>query len=168
VTPIIRPETAGDSAVIRSVHRLAFRSEEEARLVDALRAGGYVRVSLLAEVGYQVVGHILFSALDIATARQAVHALALAPLAVIPSHQNQGIGSALVREGLRACREAGHPIVIVVGHPGFYSRLGFSARLAEPLRSPFSGPAFMAIELEHNALAGIEGEVRYPQPFAGF
>ena len=71
----------------------------------------------------------------------------------------------LVREGLRACREAGHRIVVVLGHPEFYPRFGFSARLAERLKSPYSGPAFMAIELVPGALEGVEGEVRYPPPF---
>lgn len=91
--------------------------------------------------------------------------MSLAPIAVLPSHQRKGIGSWLVREGLRACREAGHRIVIVLGHPEFYPRFGFSAKRAEPLRSPYSGPAFMAVELLPDALQGIEGEIRYPPPF---
>jgi putative acetyltransferase len=73
----------------------------------------------------------------------------------------------LVREGLRTCAEAGHRIVVVLGHPEFYPRFGFSATLAGRLRSPYSGPAFMAIELVPGALEGVEGEVRYPPPFEG-
>jgi putative acetyltransferase len=88
-------------------------------------------------------------------------------MAVVPSHQRRGIGSMLVREGLRACAEAGHRVVIVVGHPDFYPRFGFSAKMAEQLSSPYPGPAFMAVELVPGALAGVEGEVRYPPPFAG-
>jgi putative acetyltransferase len=88
-------------------------------------------------------------------------------VAVIPLHQKQGIGSALVREGLRLCRARGHRVVIVLGHPGFYPRFGFSARLALPLRSSYSGPSFMALELVPGALDGVEGEVRYPPPFEG-
>ena len=71
----------------------------------------------------------------------------------------------LVREGLKACGEAGHQIVVVLGHPEFYPRFGFSVELAGCLRSPFSGPAFMAIELVPGALEGIAGDVRYPPPF---
>jgi putative acetyltransferase len=89
----------------------------------------------------------------------------LAPLAVVPSHQRRGIGSLLVGEGLRACAEAGHRIVVVVGHPDFYPRFGFSAKLAERLKSPCSGPAFMTMELVAGALEDVEGEVRYPPPF---
>jgi putative acetyltransferase len=165
MSPIIRPETTADHAAIREVNRIAFGGDGEARLVDALREGGHAKVSLVAEVHGQVVGYILFSALPIVTPEREIQALSLAPLAVAPSHQRRGIGSILVSEGLRVCRGAGYGIVIVLGHPEFYPRFGFSAKLAEPLKSPYSGPSFMAVELLTNALQGIEGEVRYPPPF---
>jgi putative acetyltransferase len=161
----IRPEATDDHAAIREVNRLAFGQEDEARLVDDLRDGGYVRVSLVAEEAGRIVGHILFSDLPIETPRGIVGALALAPMAVLPDRQRRGVGSALVREGLRACTERGQQIVVVVGHPDFYPRFGASARLAERLAAPFSGPAFMAWELVPGALEGVEGEVRYPPPF---
>jgi putative acetyltransferase len=148
------------------VNRLAFVGEDEARLVDALRDGGYVRASLVAEEGGRVVGHVLFSDLPIVTEGGTIEALALAPLAVTPDYQRRGVGSLLAREGLRACTEAGHRVVIVVGHPEFCPRFGFSAAMAERLRSPYSGPAFMAVELVPGALEGVEGEVRYPPPFS--
>jgi putative acetyltransferase len=160
----IRPEATADHMAIREVNRLAFGGDDEARLVDALREGGYARVSLVAEEDGRVVGHILFSELPIETRSGTRAALSLAPVAVVPSHQRRGIGSMLTREGLRACTEAGHRIVVVLGHPEFYPRFGFSATLAERLRSPFTGPAFMALELVPGALEGVEGEVRYP-PF---
>src|SRR5205823_10756103 len=122
---LIRSETSADYEAIRHVNHLAFGQEDEARLVDALREGGYVRASLVAEQAGQVVGHILFSDLPILTAAGTVSALALAPLAVLPEFQNQGIGSALIRRGLAVCQEQGHQIVVVVGHPPFYPRFGF-------------------------------------------
>jgi putative acetyltransferase len=164
---IIRVETNEDHAAIRDVHRRAFGQEDEGRLVDALRSEGYSRLSLAAAQGDQIVGHILFSELAIVTDRALVGALALAPLAVVPECQRRGIGSALVREGLALARSAGHRIVIVLGHPGYYPRFGFSTALAGPLRSRYSGPSFMALELEADALDGVAGEVRYPPPFEG-
>jgi putative acetyltransferase len=164
---VIRPETIVDHAAIRDVNRLAFAGEGEARLVDALRDGGYAKVSLVAEVDGQVVGHILFSTLPIIAPEGTVEALALAPMAVIPSHQRRGIGSMLVWEAMRNCAELGHRIVVVVGHPEFYPRFGFSAKLAERLKSTYSGPAFMALELVAGALEGVEGDVQYPPPFDG-
>jgi putative acetyltransferase len=168
MNPFIRRECPDDRAAIWQVNQLAFGREDEARLVDELRDGGYVRVSLVAKLGGHIVGHILFSRLPIATGRGILEALALAPLAVVPSYQRRGIGSSLVTEGLQACREAGHRIVVVLGHPEFYPRFGFSAKLAERLKSPYAGESFMARELVAGALDGVEGEVRYPPPFERF
>ncbi len=165
---VIRPETASDFDAIREVNRLAFGQDAEARLVDALRNCGYVRGSLVAEMDGQVIGHILFSDLPIITDAKVVPALALAPLAVLPEFQNQGIGSKLVRVGMQHCREQGHRIVIVLGHPNYYPRFGFSAKLAARLDSPYAGEAFMAVELSPGALDGITGRVEYPPPFSEF
>ena len=166
MSPIVRPETTADHAAIREVNRLAFGREDEARLVDALRDGGYVRASLVAEEDGQVVGHILFSDLPIVTPGGMVPALSLAPMAVIPSHQRRGIGSMLVREGLRACRVGGTSDRGRPGPPRVLPPvrlLGEAGRAAEV--AVYSGPAFMAVELVPGALEGVEGEVRYPPPF---
>jgi putative acetyltransferase len=164
--PLIRPETSADYEAIGHVNRLAFGQDAEAWLVDALRDGGYLRVSLVAEQAGQVVGHILFSDLPIVTEVGTVPALSLAPMAVLPEFQNRGIGSALVRRGLELCREQGHGIVVVVGHPHFYQRFGFSSKLAVQLDSPYSGrESFMAVELVPGALDGVAGQVQYPSPF---
>jgi putative acetyltransferase len=166
MTPTIRHETPADHEAIRHVNRLAFGQDDEARIVDSLRSGGYARVSLVAEVNSVVVGHILFSDLLILTDGGTVPALSLAPMAVLPEFQKQGIGSALVQKGLEACRNQGHRIVVVLGHSHFYPRFGFSAKLAVPLSSPFSGrDSWMALELVPGALEGSSGWVRYPPPF---
>lgn len=164
----VRTETAADFAAIREVNRLAFGQDAEAQLVDALRAGGFVRASLVAGRDGRVVGHILFSELPIITEAGNVSALALAPMAVLPELQKQGIGSALVHAGLDHCRALGHHIVIVVGHAKFYPRFGFSPQLAARLQSPYAGEAFMAAELTPGALDGINGRVDYPPPFRSF
>ena len=165
---LIRTETTGDYPSIREVLRQAFGREEEGRLVDSLRDGGFARLSLVALEDGPFVGHILFSELVIAMDQGSVPALSLAPLAVLPERQRRGLGSMLVQEGLRLCGNSGDRIVIVLGHPEYYPRFGFSAKLAQPLRSPYAGPAFMALELETGALDGVAGEVRYPPPFETF
>ena len=166
MNPLIRPETRADHEAIRQVNRLAFGQDDEARLVDSLRDSGYVRVSLVADQTGEIVGHILFSNLPIVTNAGIVPALALAPMAVLPECQNQGIGSALVRRGLEVCKEQGHRIVVVLGHPQFYPRFGFSSKLASALASPFGGgESWMALELVPRALADVRGRVDYPPPF---
>jgi putative acetyltransferase len=165
----VRPEVPADHEAIRHVNRLAFGQDDEARLVDALRDGGFLRVSLVAERAGRVVGHILFSDLPIITGTGTAAALALAPMAVLPELQNQGAGSALVQKGLEACRQQGHRVVVVLGHSHFYPRFGFSAKLAAHLESPFSGSeSFMAVELVPGALDGVVGRVQYPPPFGAW
>ena len=166
MTLTIRLETAEDHEAIRHVNRLAFGRDDEAGIVDALRDGGYARVSLVSEVNGEVVGHTLFSDLSILTDNGIVPSLSLAPMSVLPAFQKQGIGSALVQKGLEVGRDQGHRIVVVLGHSLFYTRFGFSAKLAEPLSSPFWGrDSWMALELVRGALEGISGWVRYPPPF---
>jgi putative acetyltransferase len=167
--PIIRQSTSQDESAIRDVCRQAFGGDDEGRLVDALREGGHQRVSLVADIGGEVVGVIVFSELAIVTQSASIPGLALAPLAVLPAHQRRGLGSMLVTEGLRVCRESGHAIVIVVGHPEYYPRFGFTAECALPLKCRFSsGPSFMAIALSDGALDHVSGEVRYAPPFDQF
>jgi putative acetyltransferase len=160
----IRPETPDDRMAVRAVNRHAFGGDGEADLVERLRADGLVIASLVAVAGGKVIGHILFSALPIEIPEGDVRAAALAPMAVLPSHQRQGIGGALIRAGLAACRNAGIEAVVVLGHPDYYPRFGFSADAARKLHAPFSGPALMALELTRGVLAG-GGRVRYPAAF---
>jgi predicted N-acetyltransferase YhbS len=96
-------------------------------------------------------------------------ALALAPMAVRPEFQNLGIGSRLIREGLERCRNLGHKIVIVAGHPEYYPRFGFTSSRAKGLEAPFPVPdeAFMVIELIPGALDSVSGMIVYPAPFEG-
>lgn len=165
----IRPETTEDQQAICHANQQAFGGDDEADLVDALRDGGYVEVSLVADIDGEVVGHILFSRVAIITKGGAVQAVSLAPMAVLPEHQRRGIGNKLVEAGLEACRARGHRIVVVLGHPEFYPRFGFSAELARPIESAFDGgEAWMAMELMPGALNGVEGRVEFSPPFSKF
>lgn len=165
---IVRPENTENSeerSVIHSINKTAFGSQDEADLVDELRTEGVVLVSLVAEIQEQIVGHILFSRMSIETPGGSVPAASLAPMAVLPEHQRRGIGGRLVRHGLNLLREQGEQIVIVVGHPNFYPRFGFSTEKSLSLESPFPQDAFMAMELRPGALEGVHGTVKYPAAF---
>lgn len=162
----IRPESIEDGKSVWDVNLAAFGTDAESKLIEALRDGGYVEVSLIAAFEGKVVGHILFSRMTIGTALGTVDALSLAPMAVLPEYQRRGIGSKLVEAGLEACRQRGHKIVLVLGHPQFYPRFGFSVEQAKALASPFgAGDAWMARELQPGALADVAGEVEYSPPF---
>jgi putative acetyltransferase len=86
-------------------------------------------------------------------------------MAVLPEHQRRGIGGQLIRHGLNLLRDRGEQIVIVVGHPDYYPRFGFSSEKTLSLEGPFPQDAFMAMELCPGVLEGVRGPVRYPAPF---
>jgi putative acetyltransferase len=120
---------------------------------------------LVALEGNEIMGHILFSDLPIETNQGVLQAVSFAPMSVNPKYQRHGVGSALVRKGLEICRERGKSIVVVLGHPKYYPRFGFSAELAKNIESPFSGDARMALELRNDDLDNVTGTVRYPEAF---
>lgn len=162
----IRDETPADRAAIRGVVGRAFGDERIAALVDRLREDGVVVASLVAVEDGEVVGHVLFSATPIETNDGIVDGAILAPLAVLPERQGRGVGSALARRGIEVCRERGRQALLVLGHPTYYPRFGFSADLARWVRSKYSdkGQAYMAVELTPGALAN-GGTARVPAAF---
>lgn len=162
---LCRPETRGDLDAIHGLLTAAFGREDEAELVVRLRDEGYATLSWVAELDGRVVGHILFSPLEIVGDAKIVRALALAPLAVAPDCQRQSVGTRLARAALDECRRQGHAIVVVLGHPDYYPRFGFRADLAQRFEAPFAGPSLMALELAPDALAGVAGRLRYAPPF---
>jgi putative acetyltransferase len=161
----IREENTSDAQPIHAINKAAFGHPDEADLVDQLRAEGAVLLSLVAELEQQIVGHILFSRMSIETTAGSIPAVALAPVAVLPDCQRQGIGKQMIRHGLELLRERGERIVIVLGHPEYYRQFGFSTEKAHSLQSPFPPEAYMAIELVPGALEDIRGRVRYPAAF---
>jgi putative acetyltransferase len=162
---LIRPETPDDIPAIAALNREAFGGGDEAELIERLRADSIAVVSLVAVEADMIVGHILFSELAVELDGRPIRAVALAPMCVAKNCQHRGIGSALVRSGLDALRDAGYGAVIVLGHPAYYPRFGFSSKLAEKLAAPFAGSTFMALELAPGALRGGSGKVTYPPAF---
>lgn len=164
----IRPETPADHVAVYEVNRRAFGQAAEADLVERLRREASPYVSLVAEAGEQVVGHIFFSPVEVESGDRSLTVMGLAPMAITPEWQRQDIGSRLVREGLRVCRQQGVQAVVVLGHPEYYPRFGFQPAEGFGLQSEYDVPAeaFMAMELEPGALEGVRGVVRYHVAFA--
>jgi putative acetyltransferase len=163
----IRNEIPGDRAAVHALNATAFETAAEAGLVDALRERARPLVSLVAEDGGAVIGHILLSPVAL-PGHPGLAIMGLAPMAVAAAHRNRGVGSALVRAGLERCREIGCDAVVVLGHPAFYPRFGFVPAAGFGIGCEYDAPAdaFMILELRPGALAGAGGTVRYHAAFA--
>jgi putative acetyltransferase len=161
---LFRHEAPSDIDRIREVVRVAFDSEPTAGLVDALRGQRGLVLSLVAVMNANVIAHVGFSPLVIGDSGEA---LALAPVAVLPAHQRQGVGSGLIRFALDECRKHGHKSVIVFGAPAYYSRFGFVPAATYGLACPFPGGDrhFMLLELVPEAASCLRGAVKYRPEF---
>jgi putative acetyltransferase len=121
---------------------------------------------MVAESGGEVVGHILFSPVSIEPPAQNWNALGLAPLAVIPGHQRQGIGGKLIKAGLQRCQELGFELVVVLGHPAYYPKFGFTTASDYGLDNEYQADeAFMVIGIQPGVLKKYEGLVKYATEF---
>jgi putative acetyltransferase len=125
---VIRDETADDAGVISEVTIAAFKTLEisnhtEQFITAALRAAKALTVSLVAEVDGRVIGHIAFSPMTISDGTPNWYGLG--PVSVLPAYQRQGIGKALVEEGLSRLKEMHAQGCCLVGHPDYYGRFGF-------------------------------------------
>ena len=161
----IREEQPGDAAAIRDVNRRAFGKDQEANVVDALRSNGAWLLSLVATLDGQVVGHIIYSPITIA---ESLIGAALGPMAVLPEHQRQGIGTKLVDVGNQRIEKAGWPFIIVVGHANFYSRFGFVPASVHGIRCQWEVPddVFMLLILDQAKMYGVSGLAKYRHEFS--
>ena len=157
---MIRDETRKDVSAVRRVVVAAFDQAAEADLVDALRESDDAVISLVAEDDGEIIGHIMFSRLQAPD-----QCVALAPVSVTPSHQNQGVGSKLILEGLARAKHDDWQAVFVVGEPEYYKRFGFSAATADKFEAKYPKPYFMALELAPHSLSERTGAVIYAPPF---
>jgi putative acetyltransferase len=163
----IRDERSEDASSVRAVNLAAFETAVEAELVDAVRDQAAPIVSLVAEDAGTIVGHILFSPVTLVHGPN-LPMMGLAPMAVVPDRQRQGIGSRLVLEGLERCRRSGVAAVVVVGHPAYYPRFGFvpGSRFGIGCEYDVPDDVFLIRELHQDALRGLSGTVRYHPAFA--
>jgi putative acetyltransferase len=163
---LIRLEREADWPAIDHANGQAFGGDDEALIIRRLRDDRLVAASLVAEQDGTIIGHLMLSWLSAFVEGRPLRAVALAPLAVVPERQRHKIGSRLVEASIQVARQRGAEAMIVLGHPDYYPRFGFSAAAAKGLAAPFSGNAFMALELVPNSLAGKTGSVHYPAAFA--
>ncbi len=164
----LREERPGDIPAVRSVNELAFGRPQEADLVDTLRQSCPEAMSLVAEEEGRVVGHILFTPAVIDSGGKSTRGMGLAPMAVLPERQRDGIGSALVEHGLRLLQDSSGPFVIVIGHPDYYPRFGFELASKYGIACQWEGvpdEAFMILVLDEAAMEGVAGLVRYRDEF---
>lgn len=160
----VRREQATDISAIREIHGRAFGQDDEGVIVDALRANDAALLSLVAVVDERIVGHILYSPAHLGD----IAGAALGPMAVLPGYQRQGIGSRLVEAGNEQLRDTGCPFIVVVGHPAFYPRFGFTPARATGLSCEWEVPddVFMVRVLDGPRMRAASGVVRYRPEFS--
>jgi len=164
----IRTENPEDVEAVRNINIAAFGRENEANLVDRLR-GSASTFSFVALLSDRIVGHIFFSPVVVeGKCSRNLSILGLAPVAVLPNYQRQGIGTLLIRQGLKECARSGFNAVVVLGHPDFYSRFGFIPASRKSLKCEYDVPdeAFMVLELESGALEDCSPTVKYRSEFS--
>jgi putative acetyltransferase len=164
---IVRPESPADAVVIEAVTVAAFvnaphAAHTEQFIVAALRKAGQLTVSLVAELGGEIVGHVAVSPVVLTDGSPGW--FGLGPISVLPGHQGRGIGSRLMNEALRLLRERSAAGCVLVGDPGYYRRFGFRAAPsltypgvpAEYLLALAFGPAVPRAEVRFHAAFGAK------------
>lgn len=172
----IRQEETGDYPAVFKVIEQAFEKEElsdhkEQFLVERLRKSpAFIpELSLVAETGSAIVGHILLTRIFIKSSHRTYNSLALAPVSVLPEYQGKGIGGALIQYAHSKARELGYQSIVLLGHENYYPRFGYRQAHIFGIVLPFEAPKenCMAIALTENGLEGVSGTVVYPKEFMG-
>ena len=160
----VRPEKPEDREAVRAINERAFGQPQEADIVDRLRESCDDVLSLVATREGVVVGHILFSPVTLEQSGGIVEGMGLAPMAVMPEHQNRGIGTALIETGLAMLRDRRCPFVVVVGHPAYYPRFGFEPASRYGVVSQWASvpdEAFMMLVFEEGSAGSMSGVARF-------
>jgi len=164
----VRREQPQDVPAVRLINERAFGQPQEANIVDKLRAACPGLLSLVAEQEGQVVGHILFSPTTIEGPHGVLKGMGLAPVAVMPECQRQGVGSQLIRAGIAALKETGCPFIILLGHPEYHPRFGFERASRYGIRPQWEGipdEAFMILWFDPAAGQGVSEVGLYRSEF---
>jgi len=164
----IRKEKESDIEKIWKVNAEAFESEAEANLVNALRDSGISFISLVAEENKEIVGHILFTPVELISDDSGLKLMGLAPMAVLPKLQKKGIGSQLVKTGKENCSAQGYDAIVVLGHAEYYPKFGFVPSVKYGIKSEYDVPeeSFMVLELNESSLRNKKGIIKYHAAFS--
>ena len=162
---LIRPEQPQDVDLITEVYQLAFERDDEANLVKQLREQASPTLSMVAQTqDRQIVGHVFYSPATIQTAEGDVAGMGLAPMAVHPDYQQQGIGKQLIKHSLDPIAQMKIPYVIVLGHADYYPQFGFVPASLRNIRCQWTGipdEAFMILILDPTAMQLVSGTAFY-------
>jgi putative acetyltransferase len=164
----IRKEQPSDILAVRAINEKAFGQQAEPNIVDAIRTACPQAISLVAEYDDQLIGHILFSPVVIESEKETVAGMGLAPMSVLPEHQRRGVGGRMVKTGLDMLRRSACPFVIVLGHPAYYPRFGFTPASGHHIDCQWDGvpdEAFMVLILDGDRMKGVTGIARYRNEF---
>ena len=171
---IIRQEKDSDHQAVFDLIEKAFRMMEKSDhqehfLVEKLRnSEAFVpELSLVAEFGGKIIGHILLTKIKIISGDKSFDSLALAPVSVSPSVQKKGVGKELMKAAHRKAKDLGYKSIVVVGHPEYYPKFGYEKLQKYSIELPFEVPpeAAMIVEIAQNGLQGVSGKVEYAKEF---
>lgn len=164
----IRRENKEDNESIHLLNVEAFGQAEEANIVDKLRNNCDTFLSFIAEIDGNIVGHILFTVVTIESDQGVINGMGLAPMAVLPESQKQGIGSNLVLHGLEKLRQIGCSFVVVLGHSEYYPKFGFEPAIRYGIRCEWDVPdeVFMIKVFDELKMNGLSGVAKYRHEFS--
>jgi len=164
----MREERQEDFEAVRIVNDEAFGQPQEGNVIDKLRKSCLDILSLVAVKDGKTVGHIFFSPVEIPEHQEVKNGVGLAPMAVLPECQGRGVGSMLIREGIRQLESKGVPYIIVLGHDTYYPKFGFERASKYGIRCQWDGvpdEAFMILIFDQEIMNGVSGIAKYRDEF---
>ncbi|MFC2138353.1 GNAT family N-acetyltransferase [Bacteroidota bacterium] len=160
----IRKEKSSDFESIKYVNNQAFNQPQEGNVIDKIRNTDSNILSLVAEMDNKIVGHIFFSSVEIEGYSEIKDGMGLAPMAVLPEYQKQGIGEMLINEGITILKEKNVPFIIVLGHEHYYPKFGFEISSKYGIKCQWEGipdEVFMVMILDKNKMKNVKGVAKY-------